>query len=173
MEFRLPDLGEGIESGTVTRILVKAGDTLTAGQLVIAVETDKAAVDIPVETAGTVSKVHVKEGDKVSIGAPILTLTGAAATTTTTSAPAQPKPATSPPPASSTPQSPPPPVAAPTPGVASKVDVILPVFEGVDYATISHIYVKPGDAVKAGDPAKGSGNELQKAGDKVEPTKKP
>jgi len=151
MEFRLPDLGEGIESGTVTRILVKAGDTLTAGQLVIAVETDKAAVDIPVETAGTVSKVHVKEGDKVSIGAPILTLTGAAATTTTTSAPAQPKPATSPPPASSTPQSPPPPVAAPTPGVASKVDVILPVFEGVDYATISHIYVKPGDAVKAGN----------------------
>lgn len=149
MEFRLPDLGEGIESGTVTRILVKAGDTLTAGQLVIAVETDKAAVDIPVETAGTVSKVHVKEGDKVSIGAPILTLTGAAATTT--SAPAQPKPATSPPPASSTPQSPPPPVAPPTPGVASKVDVILPVFEGVDYATISHIYVKPGDAVKAGN----------------------
>jgi hypothetical protein len=32
---------------------------------------------------------------------------------------------------------------------------------------------KPGDAAKAGDAAKGSGKELEKAGDKVEPTKKP
>ncbi len=54
MEFRLPELGEGIESATVTAVLVKPGDTVKAGQNVVSVETDKASVDVPVESAGTV-----------------------------------------------------------------------------------------------------------------------
>ena len=46
MDFRLPALGEGIDSATVVGVLVKAGDTVTAGQNVLAVETDKAAVEV-------------------------------------------------------------------------------------------------------------------------------
>src|SRR5579885_1903222 len=88
MEFRLPAFGEGIDSATVVNVLVKPGDTVTAGQNVVAVETDKAAVEVPTETAGTVETVHVKPGDKVPIGAPILTLTGGA---TSAPAPNQPK----------------------------------------------------------------------------------
>src|SRR6478609_8367337 len=74
MEFRLPELGEGIESATVTAVLVKPGDTVAAGQNVISVETDKASVDVPVDSAGTVGQIQVKPGDKVPVGAPILTL---------------------------------------------------------------------------------------------------
>src|SRR5262245_60509403 len=75
MEFRLPELGEGIESATVTAVLVKPGDAVKAGQNVIAVETDKAAVEVPIETAGTIGQVYVKPGDKLPVGAPVLGLT--------------------------------------------------------------------------------------------------
>jgi pyruvate dehydrogenase E2 component (dihydrolipoamide acetyltransferase) len=74
MDFRLPDLGEGIDSATVTSVMVKAGDTLSAGQNVIAVETDKASMEIPSDTAGTVEQVKVKQGDKIPAGAVLLTL---------------------------------------------------------------------------------------------------
>src|SRR5207237_10154572 len=74
MEFRLPALGEGIDAATVVGVLVKPGDAVQAGQNVIAVETDKAAVEVPVEAAGTVAEVHVKPGDKVPVGGLILTL---------------------------------------------------------------------------------------------------
>src|SRR5689334_19581102 len=74
MDFRLPNLGEGIDSATVTAVLVKAGDAVSAGQNVVAVETDKAAVEVPVESAGTVGEIRVKPGDKVPVGGVILTL---------------------------------------------------------------------------------------------------
>jgi pyruvate dehydrogenase E2 component (dihydrolipoamide acetyltransferase) len=79
MEFRLPDLGEGIDSAIVTSVMVKPGDALAAGQNVIAVETDKASMEIPVESAGTVESVAVKPGDKLPVGAVILTLGAAGA----------------------------------------------------------------------------------------------
>src|SRR5438067_13012211 len=77
MDFRLPNLGEGIDAATVTAVLVKPGDTVSAGQNVVSVETDKAAVEVPVEAAGTVEAVLVKPGDKVPVGGPILKLTEA------------------------------------------------------------------------------------------------
>src|SRR5437762_9273316 len=78
MDFRLPNLGEGIEGGTVTAVLVKVGDAVKAGQNVVAVETDKAAVEVPAESDGTVEAVHVKPGDKVPTGGMLLTLKGGA-----------------------------------------------------------------------------------------------
>ena len=74
MDFRLPDLGEGIDSATVTSVMVKPGDAITAGQNVIAVETDKASMEIPCDVAGTVELVKVKSGDKIPAGAVLLTL---------------------------------------------------------------------------------------------------
>src|SRR5581483_7168014 len=78
MEFRLPALGEGIESATVTAVLVKPGDAVAAGRPVIAVETDKAAMEVEADAAGTVEAVLVKPGDKLSVGAPVLRLSGKA-----------------------------------------------------------------------------------------------
>jgi pyruvate dehydrogenase E2 component (dihydrolipoamide acetyltransferase) len=73
MEFRLPELGEGIESATVTEVRVKPGDRIAAGQPVLAVETEKAGVEVPAEAEGVVESVQVKPGDKVRVGSVILT----------------------------------------------------------------------------------------------------
>ena len=91
MDFRLPNLGEGIDAATVTAVLVKPGDAVTAGQNVISVETDKASVDVPIETAGTVEQVLVKAGDKLPAGGVILKLSENRA-----KAAEQPKPETQP-----------------------------------------------------------------------------
>ena len=79
MDFRLPSLGEGIDSATVTAVLVKPGDAVAAGQSVVSVETDKAAMEVEADAAGTVASVLVKPGDKLTIGSPILSLNGSTA----------------------------------------------------------------------------------------------
>jgi pyruvate dehydrogenase E2 component (dihydrolipoamide acetyltransferase) len=58
----------------VVSIAVKEGDTISAGQTVIEVETGKAVAAIPSPSAGKVTKIAVKAGDKISVGAPILSL---------------------------------------------------------------------------------------------------
>ncbi|MCA8925568.1 MAG: 2-oxo acid dehydrogenase subunit E2 [Planctomycetes bacterium] len=79
MEFKLPNLGEGMESGTVVGVLVKPGDVLEADQAVLEIEADKATVELPCPHAGAVTAIHVKEGDQVSTGDPVLTLDADAA----------------------------------------------------------------------------------------------
>ena len=74
MDFRLPALGEGIDAATVVGVRVKPGDAVTAGQEVVDVETDKAAVSVPVDAAGTVAELKVKPGDKVPVGGVLLVL---------------------------------------------------------------------------------------------------
>ncbi|MCR9117156.1 MAG: 2-oxo acid dehydrogenase subunit E2 [bacterium] len=76
-EVKLPELGEGIESGDVLEVLVSEGDVISKNQDIIEVETDKATVPVPSSDAGTVSKIHVKQGDTLSIGDLILTLDSA------------------------------------------------------------------------------------------------
>lgn len=73
-EFKLPDLGENIESGDVVSVLVKEGDQVQAEQAVIEIETDKATVEIPCPHAGRVAKVLVSEGDTIKIGDPLLSI---------------------------------------------------------------------------------------------------
>lgn len=78
-EFKLPSLGENVDSGEVVRILVKVGDTVKADQSVIEMETGKATVEIPTSVGGVVKTIHVKEGTKAKVGQVILTLEGGAA----------------------------------------------------------------------------------------------
>jgi pyruvate dehydrogenase E2 component (dihydrolipoamide acetyltransferase) len=73
-EFKLPVLGENIDSGDVVSVMVQEGDTVQANQPVVEIETDKAVIEVPVDEAGRVSKIHVKPGDTVKIGSTILTL---------------------------------------------------------------------------------------------------
>jgi pyruvate dehydrogenase E2 component (dihydrolipoamide acetyltransferase) len=74
MDLKLPKLGEGAESGTVVAILVKEGDTVTAGQTLVELENEKAVAPIPSTVAGTIAKLRVKEGDKISVGQVIATI---------------------------------------------------------------------------------------------------
>ncbi len=67
-EFKLPELGENIESADVISVLVKAGDKIEKEQGIIEIETDKATVEVPSSVEGTVKEVLVKEGDKVKVG---------------------------------------------------------------------------------------------------------
>ena len=68
MDVKLPQLAEGVESGTVVNILVKEGDTVTKDQAFMELETQKAVGSIPSPASGVVTKVHVKEGMEVSVG---------------------------------------------------------------------------------------------------------
>jgi pyruvate dehydrogenase E2 component (dihydrolipoamide acetyltransferase) len=67
IEFRLPELGEGIESGQVIEVFVAPGDKVALEQPLLEVETDKAAVEIPSPADGTVTDVLVSAGDTVEI----------------------------------------------------------------------------------------------------------
>ena len=71
-EFKLPDLGENIESGEVINVLVSEGDALSEDQPVIELETDKAVIEVPSTVSGTVSEILVAEGDRAEVGQVIL-----------------------------------------------------------------------------------------------------
>ncbi len=70
--FTLPDLGEGVETGDVLKVLVAVGDVISAGQAVVELETGKATVEVPCDVAGRVEEVLVAEGDTIAVGATIL-----------------------------------------------------------------------------------------------------
>jgi pyruvate dehydrogenase E2 component (dihydrolipoamide acetyltransferase) len=71
-QIKLPNLGENVESGDVLSILVREGDTVSANQDLLEIETDKATMPIPSPNAGKVVRILVKEGDTISVGAPIV-----------------------------------------------------------------------------------------------------
>jgi pyruvate dehydrogenase E2 component (dihydrolipoamide acetyltransferase) len=74
IEFKLPELGENIEQGDLVRLMVAPGATVSAGQSVLELETDKAVVEVPSSVSGTVQEIRVKEGDKVKVGQVIFTV---------------------------------------------------------------------------------------------------
>lgn len=144
IEFKLPEVSEGIESVDVAEILVAEGDTIEAGAIICEVETDKAVAEIPCPHAGTVTKILISVGDSVPVGQPLILIeeSGAAA-----QAPAA-EPvieeakaeATAAKPASE-------PVASGKPEI---VDFKLPeVSEGVESVDIAEIMVAVGDTIAA------------------------
>ncbi len=68
VEFKLPDLGEGIHEGEIIEVLVHEGDSVQDGQPVLIVETDKATAEVPSPVTGTVKEIRVKAGDTVHVG---------------------------------------------------------------------------------------------------------
>src|SRR5450755_1569710 len=67
-EFKLPDLGEGMQEAEIRRWLIQPGDTLKLDQPMVEVETDKAVVEIPSPIAGRVSAIRVQEGTVAKLG---------------------------------------------------------------------------------------------------------
>ena len=124
-QIQIPDIGS--DEVTVTEVMVKVGDTITADQSIINVEGDKASMEVPAPEAGVVKEVLVKVGDKVTTGTPMLVLDSADA------APAQAaQPAAAP-------------AAAPT--TAQVVDVNVPDI-GSDEVNVTDIMVNVGDRVE-------------------------
>ncbi len=66
--FTLPDLGEGLQEAEIVTWHVEIGDDVVTDQPLLAVETDKAVVEVPSPATGTVTAIHAQPGDMVSIG---------------------------------------------------------------------------------------------------------
>jgi len=80
-EFKLPELGENIESIQVVRVMVAAGGSVALDQPVLELETDKATIEVPSTVAGRIAAVHVQPGDAIKRGQLIFSLAGSAAAT--------------------------------------------------------------------------------------------
>ncbi|MCC6740440.1 MAG: 2-oxo acid dehydrogenase subunit E2 [Planctomycetia bacterium] len=77
MDFKLPDIGEGIHEGEVVKWLVKEGDVVKEDQPIVQVMTDKATVEIPAPTAGRIAKIHAAEGKVALVGSVLVTIDAA------------------------------------------------------------------------------------------------
>ncbi len=74
IQYKLPDLGEDIETGDVIGVFVAAGDKVSEDQALLEVETDKAAIEIPSPAGGVIKEVHVSEGDTIKVGQLLVTI---------------------------------------------------------------------------------------------------
>ena len=148
VDIQVPDIGD-FDEVTVIELLVKPGDTVTAEQSLITVESDKASMEIPSSHAGVVKEVKVKLDDKVKQGSVVLTLEVAGtAESEEKQAPAQSAPVPAAPktevpaaPASSAP------AAAPV-AAAGPVEVRVPDIGDFKDVVVIEVLVKTGDTVK-------------------------
>jgi pyruvate dehydrogenase E2 component (dihydrolipoamide acetyltransferase) len=74
MDVKLPNLGEGADSGTVVNLFVKEGDRIEKDQPILELENEKAVAAIPSTATGVITKVFVKSGDKISAGQRIISV---------------------------------------------------------------------------------------------------
>ena len=74
----LPELGDGIEAGDILEVFVNVGDTVSEGDDIVEVETDKASVPVPSTLSGTIVSIEVEPGQTVAIGAVLITVEGEA-----------------------------------------------------------------------------------------------
>ncbi len=68
LEFRLPEVSEGVTKVDVASVNVKVGDTIASGAVVCEVETDKAVAEINCPHAGTITAVHIRPGTTIVVG---------------------------------------------------------------------------------------------------------
>lgn len=92
LEFKLPDLGEGLTEAEIVRWLVEVGDVVAIDQPVVEVETAKAMVEVPCPYGGVVTARFGEEGTELPVGAPLLTVAVGAPEGLETSGPVTPGP---------------------------------------------------------------------------------
>jgi pyruvate dehydrogenase E2 component (dihydrolipoyllysine-residue acetyltransferase) len=167
IEFKLPELGENIAQGDLVRLMISLGASVTEGQPVMELETDKAVVEVPSSVSGTVNEIRVKEGEKVKVGQVIFTVeNGSGAKAKPAEAkPAEVKPAegearkapaapAAPPPSDAAP-APPPPVAAPRAAAAAAgpSEFKMPELgENISQGDLVRLMIAPGAKVSEGQP---------------------
>jgi len=160
IEFKLPELGENIEQGDLVRLMVAPGATVSAGQSVMELETDKAVVEVPSSVSGTVQDIRVKEGDKIKVGQVIFTVDGADAKPSTepaaraaAAAPPRVQQTAPPPPTPAAPvATPAAPAPAPAP-VSGPSEFKLPELgENISQGDLVRLMIAPGTKVSDGQP---------------------
>ncbi|MEM9286595.1 MAG: dihydrolipoyllysine-residue succinyltransferase, partial [Pseudomonadota bacterium] len=138
VEIRVPALGESVTEATIGQWLKKEGDSVSADEPVVELETDKVSVEVPAPAAGVLSKITAKEGDTVELDAllgEIGEANGAAPAPSNGAAASAPAPA-----------------AASSEG-GERVEITAPSSgESVTEADIGEWLVKVGDFVKVDDP---------------------
>ncbi len=153
IEFKLPEVSEGVTKVDVADIRVKEGDVIEAGAIICEVETDKAVAEIPCPHAGKITRLLISSGMSVSPGTPILEIEtanagAAAAAPAKPAAPAAAAP-TPPPAAPAATAAPAAPATAPT--TSAPFEFRLPeVSEGVTKVDVASVAVKVGDTIAKG-----------------------
>jgi len=162
-EFKLPELGENIHEGDLVRLMVSPGATVSEGQSVMELETDKAVVEVPSSVSGVVKDVRVKEGEKIKVGQVIFTVDNGAGGAKVAS-PAKPLAAPSPSPSAPKPASPvsnvqaatqvSPPTVPTAPSEAAEVtEFRLPELgENIHQGDLVRLMVSPGATISEGQP---------------------
>jgi pyruvate dehydrogenase E2 component (dihydrolipoamide acetyltransferase) len=72
--FPLPDTAEGLVDAEILTWHIKPGDEVKVNQIIVEIETAKAAVELPCPWAGVVTELHAEPGETVNVGAPIVTI---------------------------------------------------------------------------------------------------
>ena len=109
-DVTLPQLGETVTEGTITRWFKKVGDVVRADEPLFEVSTDKVDTEVPSPIAGTLTEIRVPAGDTVPVGTVIAVVGASSGAAVPAPAPAAPVAAPAPAPAPK-----PAPVAAPAP----------------------------------------------------------
>lgn len=167
-EFKLPELGENVHQGDLVRLMVSPGNSVSEGQPVMELETDKAVVEVPSSISGTVKDVLVKQGQKITVGQVIFTVENGAGAKRQESA-AQPSAAAQPKPSAPASE----PVAAESPKVSSRPAAVKSVVpessvpsetseatefklpelgENINQGDLVRLMVSPGSKISAGQP---------------------
>lgn len=149
IEFKLPEVSEGVDTVDIAEIMVAVGDTITAGTIVFEVETDKAVAEIECPHAGKITEILVNVGDSVAVDQVTLKIeagdTAAAPAPEPTAPVADEKPAAAAAPEAVAKAAP---VAAPS--VPQTIEFQLPeVSEGIDTVDVAEILVAAGDTIAA------------------------
>jgi pyruvate dehydrogenase E2 component (dihydrolipoyllysine-residue acetyltransferase) len=165
-EFKLPELGENIDSGELVRLMIKPGVSITEGEPVMELETDKAVVEVPSSVTGTIGEIRVREGDTLRVGQVIFTVENGAGAGTSSPSKSAAQPAVVPAvqasaaPVVATPAAPVP-IAAPQPerqatpaaSTATASEFKLPELgENIDSGDLVRLMISPGQSVSEGQP---------------------
>ena len=164
-EFKLPELGENIDQGDLVRLMIAPGASITEGEPVMELETDKAIVEVPSSVSGTVKEIRVKEGEKVKVGQVIFTVengTGAKAKAAEVKTPeaekfaraAMPGATEMQPGIETLPTPPPPAPSSPVaPAAAGPTEFKLPELgENIEEGNLVRMMIAPGAKVSEGQP---------------------
>lgn len=168
-EFKLPELGENVHQGDLVRLMVSPGATVSEGQPVMELETDKAVVEVPSSVSGVVKDVRVKEGEKIKVGQVIFTVengaggkraaatppaaeSGTESKSAAQAAPPEPAPAKTAEPALSAPAP-----STPAPAVPSEASEVtefkLPELgENIHQGDLVRLMISPGAIISEGQP---------------------
>ena len=151
----MPQLGESVTEGTVTRWLKQVGDLVAADEPLLEVSTDKVDTEIPSPAAGVLLAIRAQEDETVLVGAELAVIGAAGDATAPAPGEAPSAPAASEPPAAAqTPAAPAVPTQAPNSAQgATEISITLPALgESVTEGTVTRWLKQVGDQVTADEP---------------------